>query len=84
MVAAAAAARAAGLVLSARAAPPRSHFAPPLALSSAVTCQMQQKTGSALITACAQYWDKATDGFASMKWESEAVQVLVTVYGVAV
>ena len=45
---------------------------------------MQQKTGSALITACAQYWDKATDGFASMKWESEAVQVLVTVYGVAV
>ena len=49
-----------------------------------VTCQMQQKTGSALITACAQYWDKATDGFASTKWESDAVQVLVTVYGVAI
>lgn len=45
---------------------------------------MQQKTGSAMITACAQYWDKATDGYASTKWESEAVQVLVTVYGIAI
>ena len=52
--------------------------------SIAVTCQMQQKTGSAMITACAQYWDKATDGYASTKWESEAVQVLVTVYGIAI
>ena len=52
--------------------------------TNAVTCQMQQKTGSAMITACAQYWDKSTDGQASAKWESDAVQVLVTVYGVAI
>ena len=45
---------------------------------------MQQHTGSALITAAAGYWDKTTDGYAVTKWESDAVQVLVTVFGIAV
>jgi len=49
-----------------------------------VNAQLQQRTGSAMITACAAYWDKTTDGYAVTKWESDAVQVLVTVFGIAV
>ncbi len=45
---------------------------------------MQQKVGAALVTACATYGDKATDLFTSVKWESEAVQVLCAVYGIAI
>ena len=55
---------------------------PPRAL--AVNAHVQQRTGSAMITACCAYWDKTTDGYASTKWESESVQVLVTVFGIAV
>ena len=50
----------------------------------AVNCQMQQRTGSAMITACACYWDKTTDGYCVNKWESDQIQVLVTVFGVAI
>ena len=49
-----------------------------------VNCQMQQRTGSAMITACACYWDKTTDGYCVNKWESDQIQVLVTVFGVAI
>ena len=71
-------------------------IAPPLCLRSslahpclfrlvfAVNCQMQQRTGSAMITACACYWDKTTDGYCVNKWESDQIQVLVTVFGVAI
>ena len=52
--------------------------------SLAVNAHVQQRTGSAMITACCAYWDKTTDGYASTKWESESVQVLVTVFGIAV
>ena len=45
---------------------------------------MQQRTGSAMITACAAYWDKTTDGYAVTKWESEGIQVLVTVFDIAI
>ena len=58
------------------------HACPPRAL--AVNAHVQQRTGSAMITACCAYWDKTTDGYASTKWESESVQVLVTVFGIAV
>lgn len=53
-------------------------------LTLAVNAHVQQRTGSAMITACCAYWDKTTDGYASTKWESESVQVLVTVFGIAV
>jgi len=49
-----------------------------------VNCFVQQRTGAAMITACAGYWDKTTDGYAVTKWESDAVQVLVTVFGIAI
>ena len=55
-----------------------------------VTCHIQQKTGAALNTSTTCYWDKATDGFTSYKWESndkevpDGVQVLCTVYGAVV
>ena len=52
--------------------------------SRAVNCFMQQRTGPAMITACAMYCDKTTDGYAATKWESDGVQVLVTVFGIAV
>ena len=54
------------------------------ATALAVNAQMQQKTGAAMITACAAYWDKATDGTAITKWENEGIQVLVTVHGIAI
>ena len=57
---------------------------PPRARAFAVNAHVQQRTGSAMITACCAYWDKTTDGHASTKWESESVQVLVTVFGIAV
>ena len=50
----------------------------------AVNCQMQQRTGAAMTMAAAQYWDKATDGGVATKWESDQVQCLVTVFGIAV
>jgi len=49
-----------------------------------VNAFMQQKVGAGLVTACATYGDKATDGIASIKWESEQLQVMVVVYGIAV
>jgi len=49
-----------------------------------VTAHMQQKVGAALVTACATYGDKSTDAFTSVKFETEAVQVLVAVYGIAI
>ena len=49
-----------------------------------VNAQLQQNTGSALVTATSAYWDKSTDSHVVVRWESEAVQVVVTVYGIAV
>merc|ERR1712151_1295654 len=47
-----------------------------------VTCALQQKTGAGFQSSTMCYWDKATDGFTSLKWESDAMQALCTVYGV--
>ena len=59
--------------------------APLCALSScAVTAHMQQRVGAAVVTACATYGDKALDLFTSVKYETEAIQVLVAVYGIAI
>ena len=49
-----------------------------------VNAQLQQNTGSALITATSAYWDKSTDSHLCVRWENEEVQVLVTVFGIAV
>uniref|UniRef100_A0A7S2IXU3 Dynein light chain n=1 Tax=Haptolina brevifila TaxID=156173 RepID=A0A7S2IXU3_9EUKA len=49
-----------------------------------VNAHLQQKVGAGLVTACATYGEKATDGIACVKWESEAIQIMVVVYGIAV
>jgi len=49
-----------------------------------VTVTLQQKTGAALTCAAAQYWDKTTDGMTVVRWENDSIQMLATVYGVAI
>ena len=49
-----------------------------------VHAQVQQRTGSAMVSACAGYWDKTTDGYACCKWESPEIQVLVSVFGLSI
>ena len=49
-----------------------------------VTCTLQQKTGAAMQSVSQCYWDKATDGQVSVKWESDQVQAVTTVYGIMV
>ena len=52
--------------------------------SRAVNAHLQQRAGAAFVTATATYGDKQVDGVASVKWESDAVQIEVVVYGLAV
>ena len=49
-----------------------------------VTCNLQQKAGAGMVTAAATYGDLATDRVATVKWESEGVQLQVVVFGMAV
>ena len=48
-----------------------------------VTAIMQQNVGAALQGANSMYWDRTTDGFCSVKWENEGIQMQVQVYGAA-
>jgi len=49
-----------------------------------VTAHMQQKVGAAMVTASAMFGDKQVDAFTSVKYETDSVQVLVVVYGIAI
>ena len=49
-----------------------------------VSVILQQRAGAALQIAAAQYWEKATDGMTTVKWESDAIQLVATVHGVMV
>ena len=49
-----------------------------------VTCNLQQKAGAGMVTAAATYGDLAADRVATVKWESEGVQLQVVVFGLAV
>ena len=49
-----------------------------------VNCTLQQKTGAGMHSATQCYWDKATDGYTTVKWESEHLQAVCTVYGATV
>ena len=49
-----------------------------------VTTHLQQKVGAAFVTAAATYGDKNLDSNVCVKWESDAVQVVVTVFGMAI
>ena len=49
-----------------------------------VTVNLQQKTGAGMVTAAATYGDPSLDRNATVKYETEHVQLQVVVYGMAV
>jgi len=49
-----------------------------------VNAFLQQNVGAGLLTACATYGEKAMDGIASVKWQSDQLQVQVVIYGMAI
>ncbi|TPP61224.1 Dynein molecular motor protein light chain, partial [Fasciola gigantica] len=49
-----------------------------------VTCVIMQKSGAGLHTASSCYWDSATDGSCTVKWENKSMYFIVTVFGLAI
>uniref|UniRef100_A0A5K3F946 DYLT1 protein n=2 Tax=Mesocestoides corti TaxID=53468 RepID=A0A5K3F946_MESCO len=49
-----------------------------------VTCVIMQKNGSGLHTASSCYWDVATDGSCTVKWENTSMYCIVTCFGLAI
>lgn len=49
-----------------------------------VTCSILQKTGAGLHTASSCYWDGATDGTCTVRWENRSMYCIVSVFGLAI
>ncbi|XP_072377584.1 dynein light chain Tctex-type-like [Diabrotica undecimpunctata] len=49
-----------------------------------ITCSIMQKTGAGLHTASSCYWDSATDGTCTVRWENNTMYCVVTVFGLAI
>ncbi|KAL3276259.1 hypothetical protein HHI36_020974 [Cryptolaemus montrouzieri] len=49
-----------------------------------VTCSIMQKTGAGLHTASSCYWDCATDGTCTVRWENKSMYCIVSVFGLAI
>ena len=49
-----------------------------------VTCNLQQKAGAGLHTACCTRWSDKSDGKLTVQWENSTIFALVTVYWLAV
>lgn len=49
-----------------------------------VTCSIMQKTGAGLHTASSCYWDNATDGTATVRWDNKTMYCIVTVFGLSI
>lgn len=49
-----------------------------------VTCSIMQKVGAGLHTASSCYWDSATDGTCTVRWESHTMYCIVSVFGLAI
>lgn len=49
-----------------------------------VTCSIMQKTGAGLHTASSCYWDSATDGTCTVRWENKTMYCVVTVFALAI
>ncbi|KAM6978404.1 dynein light chain Tctex-type 1-like [Tautogolabrus adspersus] len=49
-----------------------------------VNCSIMQKTGAGLHTANSCYWDTATDGSCTVRWENRTMYCVVSVFAVAV
>lgn len=48
-----------------------------------VTCLIMQKTGAGLHTAASCFWDNATDGSRTVRWESKTMYCICSVFGLA-
>ncbi|KAM9709901.1 dynein light chain Tctex-type 3-like [Menidia menidia] len=49
-----------------------------------VNCSVMQKSGAGLHTANSCYWDTATDGSCTVRWENRTMYCVVSVFAVAV
>lgn len=49
-----------------------------------VTCSIMQKTGAGLHTASSCFWDSATDGTCTVRWENKTMYCIVSVFGLAI
>lgn len=48
-----------------------------------VRMTVTQKNGSGLHTAAAYYWDTATDGTCTVRWENKYMYCIVNIWGLA-
>lgn len=48
-----------------------------------VTCTIMQKTGAGLHTASSCYWDNASDGSCTVRWENKSMYCITSVFGLA-
>ena len=55
-----------------------------LFFSFAVTCTIMQKNGAGLHTASTCFWDNATDGSCTVRWENKTMYCIVSVFGLAI
>lgn len=49
-----------------------------------VTCAIMQKVGAGFHGASSCYWDNATDGNCTVRWENKTMYVIITVFGCAI
>mmetsp|Transcript_16218 Transcript_16218/g.31151 ORF Transcript_16218/g.31151 Transcript_16218/m.31151 type:complete len:114 (+) Transcript_16218:269-610(+) len=49
-----------------------------------VTCVIMQRNGAGLHTASSCYWDNATDGSRTVRWENKTMYCITTVFGLAI
>lgn len=48
-----------------------------------VTCIILQKSGAGLHTAASCFWDNATDGSRTVRWENKSMYCITSVFGLA-
>jgi len=49
-----------------------------------VTCAIIQKNGAGLQTATSCFWDNATDGHSTIRWENKSLHSIVQIFAIAV
>lgn len=49
-----------------------------------VTCTIMQKNGAGLHTASSCFWDNATDGSCTVRWENKTMYCIVSVFGLGI
>ena len=48
-----------------------------------VTCLIMQKTGAGMHTSASCFWDNATDGSRTVRWENKTMYCITSVFGLA-